>query len=187
MVTRKYTRDYRVELYVDHRGRIREKAVYCGAYYKFSAKPDVMKKRSLALAILSAAVLLTTVLPMFIWNTYMKQFYVFLPQALTFIPIYMLIAGIYRIYTAKTEVTHEHCDKIANRISKAAVFLLVISIVALISAVVYCILGTPALRDWLLISTTVLRLLFAALLFSIRTKFAMEELPENPKRSEGRN
>ncbi|MBR4309123.1 MAG: hypothetical protein IKT58_05970 [Oscillospiraceae bacterium] len=178
MVTRKYTKDYRIETNFDLRGRVREKVIYCGAYYCFSQPISTVWKHFKKLLILTALALLAVILPMAVQNSYLDRFYVFLPHGFAVIPVYLLCAAMRRIYMAKDrQVIREHRDKIVHRLEKAGVFLLVVSILSVAVLPVYLVLESPGLAEWIMMLLTVGRLALAWLILPMYKDFVMEELP----------
>lgn len=179
MVSRKYTKDYRVEAHLTKRGAIRDEAIYCGAYYRF-ARPKEEVSRSLRF--LTAAELVSTafaVFPMCVPCAYSKQMYVILPLVVSLLPIYLLFAGLYRVRTAGEKVIHEHRDKIANRIPTGAFIQMLIAGLALIGTIVYIILGQLAPIDWVCSVLALLRAALSVLIFLHRHDFAMEDVSEH--------
>lgn len=183
MVTRKYTSDYRMEFSMDSRGRVREIPVYCGAYYRFEAEPEAVRKSTLWLIVLLLATAVTTLLPMLIRNEYAREFYAFLPQAFALIPLYMFAASLWRILTVKGDVIREHRDRIVSRLHNASVFFLVVSVLSAVGAIAFLIIDEPGKTDWAMIAVNLLRLPIAWLFFPMGKRFAMKQV-DTPKTSE---
>ena len=183
VVTKKYTADYRMELSMDAKGRIREKPVYCGAYYRFEQPNESVRKSTVILVLALLAAAATVLIPMFIKNECVRQFYAFLPQAFALIPLYMFAASLLRIFSAKDEVIREHKDKIVCRLRNASVFLMVVSVLSAAAAIAFLIIDTPVTKDYVMIVINFLRLPFAGLLLALRKRFEVTEI-DTPKISE---
>ncbi len=178
MVTRKYTKDYRIETILDRHGKLREKVTYCGSYYRFTEPFATVKKHLTRLVILTILLLVTVLLPMIVHNDYLNRIYVFIPHGFTVIPLYLFGTAIYRIITARDrEVIREHRDKILFRLQRAGVFLLIVSILSVLVIPVYLILETPGVGEWSMMAMALLRMILAWFLFSAHKEFAMEERP----------
>jgi len=168
---------------MDSRGRVREIPVYCGAYYRFEAAPEAVRKSTVWLIALLLAAAVTTLLPLLIRNEYARQFYAFLPQALAMIPLYMFAASLWRILTVKGDVIHEHRDRIVNRMHNASVFFLIVSLLSVAGAVAFLIIDRPEKTDWMMIAVNLLRLPIAWLFFPVGKRLAMKQV-DAPKTSE---
>ncbi len=181
MVSRKYTKDYRLEPYLDRKGRLRDRAVYCGLYYTFCDDRREVRRSACQLAALNAIATFSTVLPLCFPCDYFRQFYLVLPQAFLLLPLYFLWAALYRVFTAEEKVTREHRDKIMNRIPVAGVFLLIFSVAVAVGSVVYAVIGSMRGADWLAAACAVIRLVPAVLIFRLRGKLRLEDVPILPE------
>lgn len=185
MVSRKYAKDYRLEPYLDPSGRIRDRAVYCGAYYVFVAPMPVIRKRMLWL--IAATVLYTAcvLVPLLTPNLLTRQMYVMLPQCFAMIPVYMFSAAIWRIATAVKPVIREHKERIERRMRMAVIVALVFGAISLIGAIaaLYIVDGSGA-TDWLVAVCSLIRTTLCILMLPLRTGFLMKESENTPKDSE---
>ena len=184
MSSRKYTKDYRIEPYLDRKGRLRDRAVYSGLYYTFCQDRREVQKIAWLLSALTLLATVTVVLPMCFSCDYFRRFYLVLPQAFLLLPLYFLWAAILRVFTAGEKVTQEHRDKIVNRIPSAGWAFLILSAVCAIGAVVYALIDAPHGADWLAGACSLARLIPALLLFLMRGKIQMENVPLPPAESE---
>lgn len=180
MVSRKYTNDYRIEPYLDRKGRLRDRAVYCGLYYTFCENRRNIRKTAWQITALNALATLTVVLPMCFRSDYFRQFYLVLPQAFLLLPLYFLWAALYRVFTAGEKVTREHRDKIMNRFPTAGIFLLILSSVSVVGTVVYAVIGSMRGADWFAAACAAIRLVPAVLMFLLRGKLRLEDVPIPP-------
>ena len=185
MVSRKYAKDYRLEPYLDSSGRIRDRAVYCGAYYVFEAPMPVIRRRMLWLIAATVMYTACVLVPLLIPNLMTRQMYVMLPQCAALIPVYMFSAAIWRIATAAKPVIREHKERIVRRMRMAVIVALVFSGISLIGAIVaLCIVDGLGATDWLVAVCSLIRTVLCVLILPLRTGFLMKESESAPKDSE---
>lgn len=179
MVSRKYTKDYRVEARLTKRGAVRDEAIYCGDYFRFSRPREDVRRSLRFLFSAELGIALSVILPMCFPCAYCRQIYIVLPLVLSLIPIYLLFSALYRVKTAGQKVIREHRDKIANRFPAAALFQLITAGIVLVSSIVFLIIidGLQAI-DWIFSALSVLRAAVSVLIFLHRRDFAMEVAPE---------
>ena len=176
MVSRKYTRDYRIEPCLDRNGHLRDRAVYCGTYYAFRADRDLVRRSMWVYMALAILVTATVILPMCFRCECMHRFYVIFPQIFLLLPVWFLWAGL-RLFFVEEKTTREEKDKIANRIPVASLFLLILSVISLGGAVAFLILETPAVADWFAVICSLLRVVPAICCVLLRKRVQMYELP----------
>lgn len=184
MISKKYTRDYQIEPYLDRRGKLKDRAVYCGISYHFLAEYAEVRRSALKLLLLTAVLTLTLFPPLLMKNDYVDALYNALPLVVTLLPLCMLWRGIIRVYSAKGEnVTREHHDKIVEWIPAGAVILTVICAISIVCTVIYLILrwDYAAMREWISIACAVVRMVLAMLILPLRKAFPMEPVPEKPR------
>lgn len=182
-MARKYIKDYRVEHVLTPNGKRKPVPVYCGDWFIFVDPADRIRRAAAALCVLTLAVIATLIPPLVVKTNYSEQLYITLPLLFLIPPVYMFCTGLYRIWTAKEKVTREHKDKIDRRISQAAVFLLVVSLLLIPGSVVYLFVSDAPLTavDWLCEALVLLRLIPAILSLRLRGRFAMQQCPAEPK------
>ena len=178
VVSRKYTKDYRVEARLTKRGAVRDEAVYCGDYFTFSRPRKDVRRSLWYLSAAELGIALSIILPMCFPCAYCKQMYVVLPLVLSLIPLYFLAVALYRVGTAGEKVIREHRDKIANRYPAAALIQLIAAGLVLAGSAVFVIIGEPETIDWIFSALSVLRAAAAVLVFLHRRAFEMEPVPE---------
>lgn len=140
MAGRKYVTDYRIEESVTPSGRVESRRVYQGTYYRFLKSPECIRKLRIHILMVSVAAI-GLLLPMLFTNSDLgRTFYVVLPVAASFVPLYLLLAGARRLWFPETSFTREHRDKTDHRISKASLWLSIFLGFASVGGIVYCIL-----------------------------------------------
>lgn len=178
VVSRKYTKDYRVEARLTKRGAVRDEAVYCGKYFTFSRPREDVRRSLYSLSAAELGIALSVIVPMCFPCAYCKQMYVVLPLVLCLVPIFLLFSALYRVRSAGEKVIREHRDKIASRFPMCALLQLIAAGLVLIGTVVFVIIGEPAAVDWIFSALSLLRVAAAVLIFLRRRDFEMEALPE---------
>jgi len=178
VVSRKYTKDYRVEARLTKRGAVRDEAIYCGAYFKFSRPREAIRRCLRFHSAAELGIALSIIAPMCFPCAYCKQIYIVLPLVLSLLPVWFLFMALYRVQTAGEKVIREHRDKIANRFPTAALFQLIAAGLVLIGTVVFIIIGALQAVDWIFSALALLRAAAAVPIFLRRRDFAMEVVPE---------
>lgn len=141
MSYKKYASDYRLEESLTPRGKVQTKRIYQGVYYRFRETPEAVRstgKKVLAGSVICCLLLLPT---LFTANDLGRTFYVVLPVAAAFVPLYLLLAAARRLLTGESPFTREHRDKTDKRLRSAGVCLPVFLGIAFIGSIVYIILN----------------------------------------------
>lgn len=178
MVSKKYTKDYRVEARLTKRGAVRDEAIYCGEYFTFSRPREDVRRSMWLLSAVELGIALSILAPMCFPCAYCRQMYVVLPLVLSLIPVYFLAVSLYRVWTAGEKVIHEHRDKIANRFPAFALLQIIAAGLVLAGSAVFVIIGEPDVIDWIFSALSVLRVAASVLIFLHRRDFAMEPVSE---------
>ena len=162
MAGRKYASDYRLESHVSPEGKVESIPVYQGKLFTFVESPDqILRLRRFLTVCVSLIVLL--LVPMLLDNTRLgRTIYIVLPAVFSFLPIYLLVAGIRRLKSREEPFTREHRDKTDKRISSGSVVLTVCLAISSIGCVIHFILNGIAANEILCTVS-----LFAALAVSI--------------------
>ncbi len=177
MLRKKYTRDYDIETSLGRNGRMQENVTYIGTYFSFAAERGAVRRAGIRLSALTALSSLVVLLPLLFHSDYLQQYYTAVPTLLCVIPLYMLWAGIYRVFTAGERVTHEHRDKIANRIPEGALIFAVLSALCVIGTILYYMMArTMHTTDYICAFAAAFRAAAAVPIFLMRRAFAMNEL-----------
>ena len=178
MISKKYTKDYRVEARLTKRGAVRDEAIYCGDYFTFTRPREDVRRSFRYLTAAELGMTLLAILPMCVPCAYCKQMYIVLPLVLSLIPIYLLLTALNRVRTAGESVTREHRDKIANRFPTGALLQLILAGIVLAGSIVFVFIGELLTIDWIFSALAVLRAAASVLIFLRRREFAMEPAPE---------
>ena len=134
MSYRKYLDDYRVEEYVDEKGRTKKRAIYVGGDYKlYPAIKTGNKRLILALSIL---LWIPFVCALFLESRATQLFYTALPFIFTSVPIYLLAGASISLVWHDELMTREKADKIAVRLPMCSITVAILSAVALIGLVI---------------------------------------------------
>ncbi len=174
MISKKYTKDYRVEARLTKHGRVRDEAVYCGEHFRFARPQEDVRRSFRYLAAAELGMALLTIVPMCFPCAYCKQMYIVLPLVLSLIPVYLLLTALNRVRTAGETVIREHRDKIANRFPAGALLQLILQGLVLAAGVVFVFIGELNAIDWVFTALAVLRAALSVLIFLHRRDFAME-------------
>lgn len=174
MISKKYTKDYRVEARLTKHGRVRDEAVYCGEHFRFARPIEDVRRSFRYLAAAELVMALLTILPMCFPCNYCKQMYVVLPLVLSLIPVYLLLTALYRVRAAGETVIREHRDKIANRFPAGALVQLIMAGLVFAAGVVFVFVGELRTIDWIFCALAGLRAVLAVAVFLRRRDFAME-------------
>ncbi len=135
MVSRKYTKDYRVDYEQGKRGRIKTKTYYVGDYYTFVSTRDQVK-RTKRIYLICVIACIVSFASFAIQSTASHTMYVAIPQALAVFPLFYLVMGVYNLFVLEPPFTREQSDKISNRIISSSFATLLFATVALCGDVV---------------------------------------------------
>ena len=148
MVTRKYLGDYRLENRTNPRnGKVVTVPVYRGEWFAFTADAQTVRKMKRLYPLLSALSAAMFLLVMLLNAPCGHMFYVMLPFAAMIFPVYFALAGSRRLLTAKEKVTREHNDKIRQRFTSCALFLIVFSAISAAGHVLYAVRTGVTAKD----------------------------------------
>jgi len=136
---RKYSKDYKVVLTEDKKGHEKRKAVYRGKYFEINVDERRLKTLKIQCLILSALVIIFHIAGGFIASQGMYQFYISLPYAFAFLPLYLLAAGVFRLPTKKRKFRRDEIDLSFKRTDTWALVLLISLGVCVVGEVVFMI------------------------------------------------
>ena len=134
MFSNKYLKDYRVEEYIDEKGRTRKEAIYIGGDY--SVSPPVSfrgKVLMVCLAALSLFAFLGALVPMI---NAARRSYIMLPFVVSALPMYFVIASTVSFLFSKEVMIRENAEKITRRLPPCAFFTLVLSGAAFLGTII---------------------------------------------------
>lgn len=146
MVSRKYTKDYRVEYELDSSGKPRPKTVYTGAWYVPVSPADELRAGAKRALLLTAGGWAACLLPLFPPSLAGHTAYVIFPHAMLPLPLYYMSAAAYAMLRCPARLNRREADGISHRFPSAALWLLILSCAALLGFTVRAVTGAELLR-----------------------------------------
>lgn len=146
MVSRKYTKDYRLENQLDGHGRLVTRPVYCGVRYAFISDAAVLRR-------LCVIMTLTTALYwIFFWLGLaqscgaLRRWYVSVPFFCGFLPAAFLSGSLYYLWRYSSAppaegFTREQKDRIYDRLSPCSLIMLIFAALAGVGEIFYILSG----------------------------------------------
>lgn len=121
MGIRKYANDYRLENISVGKGKLKTVPVYAGKYFRFTAPEAVVRRMRVLYPVCwgVGALAWLAVMWMDLHETKLS-WCVLLPMAAAALCLFFEGGGIYRLLTAKEQVTREHHDKLYDRVAGAS-------------------------------------------------------------------
>lgn len=156
MVSKKYIKDYRLDYIPDKKGNLKAVPVYEGKVYCFQNEGTIVKKAKWYVFAMLLVSLLMYIIPLLLEDVCLKKFYVMVPYAFLVFPVFFAFCGFYRILTAKEENTREHKDKAQPRLKASSFVCLLLSFLSLVGQVVYAVKERTTLKNFVVMSCTVL-------------------------------
>ena len=141
MAKDKYSDDYKLVHTVDDKGRQRTHAEYNGDYYAVSLEEyelRQLKRNSLLLLVVLVAL---HVAAGFLNNQGMYQFYIALPYAAGFFPLFFLAESIFRLPVEKRAYKREEVEQSFVRVKSTGKTLLLFLAVVLVGEALYFVFG----------------------------------------------
>jgi len=135
----KYIDDYRVEAYIDEKGKAKNKVVYIGGDYTLS--PEISRKNKILILLLSLFAWVPFVVAFVPITGASHIFYVMLPFVFTIIPLYLMTMAAISLFREGDVMTREISDKIVRNLPHCSI------IVALLTAVAFLGLAITAVID----------------------------------------
>lgn len=178
MSSRKYASDYRLENHITSEGKVESTPIYQGKYFTF-VEPAEQISRLRKMLILSVALILLLLLPMLLDNTRLgRTIYIVLPAFSSFVPIYLLIASIRRLFLKVDPFNRENRDKTDKRIRGACVALVVCLALGCAGCLVHFILNGFAVKELLCVVSLFLALGVSVVLLPWRKLARTREVTE---------
>lgn len=151
MVSRKYTKDYRIENVLLPDGKVVTRPVYCGKYYAFSADPQILRHARICLTVSVAAYWLFFWTGLFLNSGGMRRWYVSLPYFCSFLPAAFLTGSLYYLwkYTLSPPalgLTREQKDRVYDRISQCSFLMILLASLSAVGITAYYLLGAEGYR-----------------------------------------
>lgn len=163
MVSRKYTKDYRVEYEPGKGGRLRTTTVYVGDYYSFDSSNEKLARAKTVFIVCPLLTLAAYIAAFAMKTTAGHTLYASMPLAVSLFPLAFLLMGVFNLCILKPPFTREQSEKTSNRIIGSSLLLLVFTTVALAGDVVCwfirtgeMLLPTDAIYTFLLVFACVL-------------------------------
>ena len=141
MSAKKYASDYKLEPYKTSDGKVKDRRVYTGTWYRFVNSPLIIKRLRLELFIGCSAIILLLLPLLFANNSLGRTIYIVLPCAAAFVPLYLLMAGALRLTNPEEKFNRENRDKTDLRISGAGLILPVFLAVSCVGCAVHAALS----------------------------------------------
>lgn len=136
---RKYSKDYKIVVTEDKKGREKKTAVYQGKYYEINVEERRLKALKIFCLILSALVILIHIGSGFVANPGMYQFYVSIPYVFAFLPLYFLASGVLRLPTRRRKFRRDEIDLSFKRTDTWALILLIGQSAGIVGEIVFMI------------------------------------------------
>ena len=128
MSRKKYVKDYKLDRYVDEKGRIRTTAHYAGEAFRFGLDGEELKKQRTLFTAVCAAMWIAYLAPLFPATAAMKLAYFSLPFIFSALPLWLVSEATYTMYTAKQPFSRRIAEKFSKRLSVYAMMLLVLAL-----------------------------------------------------------
>lgn len=178
---KRYADDYETIITMDERGREKKKAVYRGSYYHIAADEIEITKFKRNSLLLIVGITIFHFAGGFVSNPGMYAFYIGLPYALIFLPLYFMIAGGLRLPKEKRKFRRDEIGLSYERIRKSNLFSLIFLGVVFLGEIVFLIWFAREGRtlEILFLIIELLALIMAYILYrlqlSMQTRISIEE------------
>jgi hypothetical protein len=182
VVSRKYTKDYRIENVTLPGGKVVSRPVYCGKYYGFSADPRKLRRACACMTVSVAAYWLFFWTGLFLNSGAMRRWYVSLPYFCGFLPAAFLTSSLfylwkYSLHPPRFGLTREQKDRLYDRISQCSFLLILLGALAAAGDVAYYLLGAQGYRgiEDIMVSVSVVAMtISAATIFVVKKHTKMQ-------------
>lgn len=136
---RKYAGDYELVVKEDEKGRLKKSAVYKGIYFEVVPDERTLKKfkrNSLLLLVIIITAFLTGG---FLNNNGMRMFYIAIPWAAAFLPLYFLAYGIIRLPDKKRKLRRDEIELSFDRMKKSSIGLFILLCMVVVGEIVFLV------------------------------------------------
>ncbi len=174
MVSRKYTKDYKVEYTENAKGKLRPIAIYCGDYYNFVKSDHAVNKAKYKLLVFSVISLISIVSTLCFETNALRTMYVSLPHAVSLFPLSFLLMAVYNVFMLKRPYTREQNDKTVNRLKSSSLLLMIFTTLAFSMQIVNFIVDAEKLlmpQDVIYTCILLIAVLSSGYVFSLRNHF----------------
>ncbi|MCL2342695.1 MAG: hypothetical protein FWC62_02200 [Firmicutes bacterium] len=171
-MNKKYVRDFRLEESLDSRGRVKKTATYIGGDYIFADPEAASKKNRLRIAVLTALCWPIFLAPLFPVTRAGKLIYAILPFAGNILVLSVLSMSAYSLLRAGEVMHREQAMKLSGRLPACALFVMILSGIAVLSVAFTALLLWRALpfTDALFLACAALLCALGAVLFKMCRK-----------------
>jgi len=178
MSQRKYLKDYKLIHTVNEKGRISSEPEYVGDYFVFQGNDDEAKAGGKKVLTLSLAAWICFFSSLLLNNGAMRLYWVSLPYVFTAIPLWKLTSAATALQKAEDRFTRRESDLFSNSFPAAAVWGMVLPIIAFAGTVLSAICGWGNLvrTDILFCACAVCCAFLCYLCFTLRKLFTTEKL-----------
>ena len=175
MISRKYTKDYKVEYVENSKGKLRAVATYCGEYYKFDSN-DIELKKNKKKFILFSVVTFVTLMSSLCFNSLAAHtIYVSLPHVICLFPMSFQLISAYNLCVLKTPYTREQNDKTVNRQKGSSLIMMIFTTIAFSMQIVNWLINSSSMilpNDIIYTCLMAITTVFACLTFLLRNSFS---------------
>lgn len=180
MISKKYLSDYKVEPYLDEKGRVRNKTTYVGVYYKYINDDKTRKNGALLYLLATIGVILSFVIPLSFKSEIADLGYVVLPYAFVFLAIVFMIGAVFNVLTIKAPMIRENGEKINARVSACPIIVIILEGFALLASLASAIFGVIAigLYEVIFIIFMIFGIASAILAFLLKKRLKTEPVNE---------
>lgn len=155
---RKYAEDYEIGIELDKKGREKKVALYVGQFFDVSLDEPQLKRFRLVSMLLLGLVITAQVAGGFVGNLGMYAFFISLPYACAFLPIYFLIMSVFRLPSEKRDFRREEVELSFKRLKTHSIVLLILAALGVIGEAVFLIwfINGVYSREWIYLGLEVL-------------------------------
>jgi hypothetical protein len=123
MISKKYANDYEIERIEDPNGKSKQKIVYKGKYFDFSASEEEIRATGKRIAIISAISWAAYLLPLWIESSAARTFLIIIPHAFLAVPLFLVSMLAWALLRVKPPLTREQNDRFRGRPSLTAMLI----------------------------------------------------------------
>ena len=134
----KYVDDYRLEEYVDEKGKIRNKVTYIGG--DFVLTPAISAENRRMILLLTILLWLPFVAAIIPPSRAAYLFYVMLPFVFSIIPMYMMTTAAISLFRTGEILTREKSDKISRNLPHCSLIIAILTVAAFLGITITAII-----------------------------------------------
>ncbi len=176
MAKNKYLKDYRVDEYLDSRGRLRRQYVYAGAYFRYPEDERTTKKSWLLVLILCAVSWAAFVGGMCLLSAAMKTVYTAIPYAFIALALGLLTKRALTGLTLPVPFEQRYADQFGNSYPVVSLACVILAAVSLLGQGINLLRGMEMLAgDALFAGCAAVVGVCGALAFRMRGRFTPRE------------